>query len=40
MGILAARIAAGDWSPEAAPAALAAAVEAGARACIHWGAIA
>ncbi|HSJ17240.1 MAG TPA: PfkB family carbohydrate kinase [Solirubrobacterales bacterium] len=40
MGMLAARLAAGDWSPEAAPAALTAAVEAGARACIHWGAIA
>ena len=40
MGTLAARLAAAEWDPDAAPAALAAAVEAGALACMHWGAIA
>jgi fructokinase len=40
MGTLAARLAEGGWRPDAAPGALAAAVEAGTRACTHWGAIA
>lgn len=39
MGTLAARLAGGDWDPGSAPDALAAAVEAGAQACTHWGAI-
>lgn len=40
MGTLAARLAEHEWDPGAAPAALRAAVEAGARACTHWGAVA
>jgi sugar/nucleoside kinase (ribokinase family) len=40
MGTFAAHLSGAGWYPGAAPAALAAAVEAGARACIHWGAVA
>jgi fructokinase len=39
MGTLVAGLAAGGWDPDAAPDALPGAVEAGARACTHWGAI-